>query len=69
MSAIEVHTFKVSCPYCNQIWTISTKHRTVDQHRMNVYLCDLDEDGCDKYFGYKLDIKVQSESYKIEGEQ
>jgi hypothetical protein len=36
---------------------------------MNIFMCDPTDGGCDKYFFYKVDVKVQSESYKIEGEE
>ena len=66
MSAIEITNFFVECPYCNRRIQISTKWAYVNQYSMNTILCFPEEGGCDKYFAYKLDIKVQSQSYKID---
>ena len=66
MSAINVYFFFVDCPYCNFRNKVNSKANIIDQYGMNVLCCNLEEGGCDKYFAYKLDIKVQSQSYKID---
>ena len=65
MSAIEITNFFVECPYCNKHNQISTRHAFVNQSSMNVTLCYPEDGGCDNYFAYKLDIKVQSQTYTI----
>ena len=70
MSAKELKSFYigflVECPYCNFKNGVFTGRIPVDQHGMNVLLCGIEDGGCDKWFAYKLDIKVQSQSYKID---
>ena len=68
MSAINVYSFFIDCPYCNfrnKIGNLGSR-TNIDQYGMNIHCCDLEEGGCDNYFAYKLDIKVQSQSYKID---
>ena len=65
MSAIEITTFHVVCPYCKYRMLVFADNLPVDRWGMNIILCCPEEGGCDNYFAYKLDIKVQSQTYTI----
>ena len=65
MSAIEIKSFFVECPYCEFKLRIFAENVPVDQYSMNILCCDPTDGGCDKWFAYKLNINVQSESYRI----
>jgi len=65
---MKIGHFFVTCPYCGTRNQINPNNPDVKQYGMNVELCYPDNGGCDKYFAYKVDVRVVSESYKIEGE-
>ena len=57
---------KIECPYCN--FESSYKINENDYGKQLI-ICDMEEGGCDRTFVIEARVRVEVETFKIEGEE
>jgi hypothetical protein len=60
-------TLAATCPYCSK--NIEYRVKATFTRNRNIYFCDPDRNGCNRYFVVSSLITVQTESKKIEGQE
>jgi hypothetical protein len=58
---------QATCPYCSK--QVGGMVKVTFARSRNIYLCDPDSGGCDKYFVVLSHIIARTEAKKIEGQE
>lgn len=57
---------EIECPYCGFINKVHPDYLESGTAHYQFMVCDIEEGGCDRQFGFKLFVTVRAETLKIE---